>query len=86
MTKLNNRIKVFQDISAQLAGKEFFSNEKSVIVNGDSRDILSYIPNQSISLILTDPPYHSTKKDNIINDRAFKKDEDFLEWIEVYAK
>ncbi|MBR6495174.1 MAG: hypothetical protein IKT22_07960, partial [Prevotella sp.] len=28
MTKLNNRIKVFQDISAQLAGKEFFDTDK----------------------------------------------------------
>ncbi len=44
------------------------------------------IPDKSVSLILTDPPYHSTKKDNIVNDRSFKTDEDFLAWMEMFAK
>jgi DNA modification methylase len=37
----------------------FFTNE-SLIVQGDSLTLLKSLPDQSISLILTDPPYHST--------------------------
>lgn len=86
MTKQANRIKDFQDIATGLAQQEFFSNEKCVLVNGDSQKVLAFIPDSSVSLILTDPPYHSTKKENIVNDKAFKSDDDFIEWMEVYAK
>lgn len=44
------------------------------------------MPDDSVSLILTDPPYHSTKKANIVNDRAFREDEAFIEWIEKYTQ
>ena len=82
MTKQVNRNKDFHDIYTSLANQEYFSNEKCILVNGDSQKVLSSIPDSSISLILTDPPYHSTKKENIINDKAFKSDDDFLDWME----
>jgi site-specific DNA-methyltransferase (adenine-specific) len=37
-------------------------------------------------LILTDPPYHSTKKDNIYGDTAFREDAAYLEWLDAYAR
>jgi site-specific DNA-methyltransferase (adenine-specific) len=55
------------------------------ILNEDSLDVLKYIPNNSIGLILTDPPYHSTKKKNIVNDTAFSEDAEFLNWISKYV-
>lgn len=58
----------------------------AIIVNDDALNALRLLPDKSISLILTDPPYHSTKKDNIVNDRSFKTDEDFLVWMEKFAK
>lgn len=58
----------------------------AIIVNDDALNALQLLPDKSISLILTDPPYHSTKKDNIVNDRSFKTDEDFLVWMEKFAK
>lgn len=81
-----NRIEDFRNISARLADVQYCSSDRSVIVNGDSQTVLSAIPDQSVSLILTDPPYHSTKKENIVNDKSFKSDEDFLCWVEIYAK
>ena len=58
----------------------------AIIVNDDALNALQLLPDKSISLILTDPPYHSTKKDNIVNDRSFKTDEEFLVWMEKFAK
>lgn len=58
----------------------------AIIVNDDALNALRLLPDKSISLILTDPPYHSTKKDNIVNDRSFKTDEEFLVWMEKFAK
>jgi site-specific DNA-methyltransferase (adenine-specific) len=74
----------FQNIKSCFQGLDSFSIEKSVVVQGDSLSYLKLIPTASISLILTDPPYHSTKKDNIANDKAFVSDEDFIKWMKQY--
>lgn len=58
---------------------------EAIVAGGDSVELVRKLPDQSVSLILTDPPYHSTKKANITGDRAFQEDEEFLEWIESYA-
>ncbi|MGB7161350.1 MAG: site-specific DNA-methyltransferase [Tepidisphaeraceae bacterium] len=39
-----------------------------------------------MSLILTDPPYHATKKEKIYGDTSFAKDEHYLEWMAEYAR
>ena len=77
---------VFNNIESQFSTKNCFSDNKSLVINGDSIDILKEIPTHSISLILTDPPYHSTKKNNIINDKSFGTDNEFVNWIEEFAK
>jgi len=59
--------------------------ETSLVCHGDSLELLRSLPDHSVSLLLTDPPYHSTKKGNIYGDRAFQEDENFLEWMEAYA-
>jgi adenine-specific DNA-methyltransferase len=43
------------------------------------------MPSHTISLILTDPPYHATKKDNIYGDTAFEEDQHYLDWMAEYA-
>ena len=40
-------------------------------------DVLSRTPSNTVSLILTDPPYHSTKKSNITGDKSFQEDISF---------
>lgn len=57
----------------------------AVVVGGDSLTSLASVPSDTVSLILTDPPYHTTKKGNIFGDKAFEEDEHFLEWMEKYA-
>ena len=68
--------------------KEFckYSNDVSCNLAGDSLEVLKKIPSGSISLILTDPPYHTTKKRNIYGDTFFREDADYLSWIAEYAK
>lgn len=61
-----------------------YNNSNSLVAHGDSLELLKLIPNNSVSLILTDPPYHSTKKDNITNDTAFENDELFLDWMNSF--
>lgn len=76
----------FSRIKMALNTCTYYSNDDVVVVNDDSLNVLGLIPDHSVSLILTDPPYHSTKKDNIINDKSFSTDEDFLIWMECFAK
>lgn len=76
----------FQKIKEVLHSCIFYADDKSMVFNDDAIKILRLIPEHSVSLILTDPPYHSTKKGNIINDKAFSSDEDFINWMELFAK
>ena len=57
----------------------------SILLGGDSLELLKLIPDHSISLILTDPPYHVTQKKNIYGDTQFKKDTSYLEWMAQFA-
>lgn len=80
-----NTQKVFNEI------KEIYSEtdkggDSVVILEGDSINLLKKIPDHSIALILTDPPYHSTKKKNIIGDTSFSKDNEYIDWMRSYAK
>ena len=58
----------------------------SILAEGDSLELIRLIPDKSISLILTDPPYHATKKKNIYGDTHFEEDKHYLEWMKEYAK
>ena len=81
-----NRKIDFQKILEGVKKTHHYHNLRSLAIKGNSIDILKNIPDHSISLILTDPPYHSTKKKNIYGDTSFKEDEHYLEWMYQYAK
>ena len=68
----------FQDLKNNLSKESIYSDDDAIVCEGDSLEILKSIPNKSISLILIDPPYHSTKKKNIKNDTAFSNDDEFI--------
>jgi adenine-specific DNA-methyltransferase len=76
----------FERIRSALGQSIADETGSSLLCHGDSLSMLSKLPDGSVSLILTDPPYHSTKKENISGDRAFEEDANFLEWMESYAQ
>ena len=82
---MSNRKLDFQNIEIALGESVRASSTQAMLVEGDSLALLRQIPGQSISLILTDPPYHSTKKQNIYGDTAFEEDKHYLEWMTQYA-
>lgn len=57
----------------------------AILAQGDSLPLLRQVPSHTVSLILTDPPYHATKKTNIYGDTHFEEDVHYLEWIATYA-
>lgn len=57
----------------------------AVLAEGDSLELLRKLPDHCVSLILTDPPYHATKKQNIYGDTHFEEDRHYLEWMGQYA-
>lgn len=67
-------------------GSGDYSNERAVLLRGDCLERLKNIPDRSVSLILTDPPYHSTKKKNIYGDTFFQEDAEYLEWMGAVAE
>ena len=50
-------------IKKELADKISYQEENVIVINDDSLSTIKRIPSHSIALILTDPPYHSTKKE-----------------------
>ena len=85
MSHKKHRKVEFNNIVERLNGDILYKNDRALVIHGDSLEYLKKIPDNSISLILTDPPYHSTKKKNITNDKAFGTDDDFLNWIEQFS-
>ncbi|RYG98382.1 MAG: site-specific DNA-methyltransferase [Alphaproteobacteria bacterium] len=71
----------FRAILAALSAEARLSAPEAIVAEGDSLDLLAKIPDGTISLILTDPPYHSTKKENIYGDTHFKEDSAYIEWM-----
>lgn len=61
------------------------STQHALLIEGDSLKVLKHFPDHSVSLILTDPPYHATQKQNIYGDTRFKEDNHYLEWMSQYA-
>lgn len=79
------RAEEFVAIARALGASVVGQTADSVVAMGDSLHLLEQLPDRSVSLILCDPPYHSTRKANIKGDRAFAEDEHFLHWIEMFA-
>lgn len=82
-----NTQKEYEDILSNFDSDNLYRpREDAAIVKGDSLELLKKIPDHSIALIVTDPPYHSTNKKNITGDTRFKKDDDFLNWMGEFSK
>ena len=79
------RAEDFDHLRVALQESIAHETDASVIARGDSLGLLAKVPDGTVSLILCDPPYHSTKKNAVYGDRAFQEDEHFLEWMEGYA-
>lgn len=75
------RDEAFANIARVLRGSIRLQNTDTLVAEGDSLELLRLLPDDSVSLILTDPPYHSTKKNNIYGDTHFEEDEHFIEWM-----
>ncbi|UXT51661.1 site-specific DNA-methyltransferase [Agrobacterium tumefaciens] len=82
----DNRSDRFRRVQSSLADETSYSTASTSLVLGDSLEILKKIPDRSVDLVLTDPPYHSTKKHNIVGDRAFDSDDEFLAWMNEYLQ
>jgi len=82
---MTTRQEQFEAIKNALHQSLHFSGDGAIVAEGDSLALLRAVPSHSVSLILTDPPYHSTKKQNIYGDTAFAEDEHYLEWMAEYA-
>jgi len=75
----------FQEIKRGLHPSLRACSPRALLAEGDSLALLRTLPRRSISLILTDPPYHATKKRNIRGDTAFSGDDEYIEWMAQYA-
>jgi site-specific DNA-methyltransferase (adenine-specific) len=88
MAKLDpilRRERDLQSIRSCFEADAVLSAPNAVVIEGDSLQFLRRMPSHSVSLILTDPPYHATKKAKIYGDTSFEKDEHYLEWMAQYA-
>jgi len=82
---MNSREQDFKRIKTAIEPKLILSVSNALVAKGDSLQLLRELPDHTVSLILTDPPYHVTKKRNIYGDTAFAEDQHYLEWLAEYA-
>lgn len=80
-----NRKREFAAIQAALEEQLCLKSDNALVAQGDSLAFLQRLPEHSVSLILTDPPYHSSKKENIYGDTAFEEDQHYLDWMKQFA-
>lgn len=80
-----SRLAAFDDCKKALKSRLVASTSDFLVVHGDSLELLEKLSPECVSLVLTDPPYHTTQKKNIQGDTQFKSDDDFLGWISAYA-
>ena len=66
-----------------------YKDDKGMLFNGDCLDIMKNIPNNSIDLVLTDPPYGidltPQRNGGKFKDTKIKND-DNLDWLDSYVK
>jgi site-specific DNA-methyltransferase (adenine-specific) len=84
-TLLESRDLDFKNILESVRLNVHSNTDDAMIISGESLNILRSIPDNTVSLILTDPPYHATKKKNIYGDTMFDKDNEYLAWMGLYA-
>lgn len=72
-------------ITSTLADAVVSTSDRFTVAHGDSLLLLKSLPDASVSLVLTDPPYHSTKKANIYGDKSFAEDDQYIAWMRSYA-
>lgn len=80
-----DRSRDFAAIRQSLKDAIQFKTPIALVAKGDALELMRKLPDKSVSLVLTDPPYHATKKDNIYGDTAFEKDEHYMAWMEEVA-
>jgi len=59
--------------------KPYYEDDAVTLYHGDALDVLAEIPDSSVSLIVTDPPFYRVKDEPW--DRAWDKPAAFLSWI-----
>ena len=80
-----NRRLSFEAILKATSSYKTMNCNDSMVIQGDSLDVIKSFKSQSIDLIVTDPPYHSTKKKNVYGDTNFPDDQQFLNWMLTHA-
>lgn len=82
---MTHRTSDFSAVKMALQQALRFSGDTAVVAEGDSLELLKRLPDHCVTLILTDPPYHATKKGNIYGDTHFEEDRHYLDWMNQYA-
>lgn len=78
---MSNKILDFNKIKKSVNNYSLKETDESLFILGDCLSVLKKIPSHSVSLIVTDPPYHVTKKKNIHGDTSFNSDDDYIRWM-----
>lgn len=83
---MTHRSTEFTAIVTALASATALNTDAAVLAEGDSLPLLRRLPDACVSLIVTDPPYHATKKHNIFGDTVFGSDEEYFAWLAQFVR
>ncbi len=63
-------------------GTPYYKTDLGAAYLGDSRDLLTRVPDEAVNLIMTSPPFALTRKKEYGNESA----EDYVEWFLDFAR
>ena len=78
------KVKLLMQIIESIDGLSIGAIAPNSIINGDCLEAMKLIPDKSIDLICTDPPYYKIKQEKW--DRQWKTATDFLNWLDAIAE
>jgi DNA modification methylase len=75
----------FQELITAIGKEPYYKDDACVIYHADNRDILPLIPDKSVDLVLTDPPYNGDLKYGAMTNDSRDWDE-YTRWLEILIK
>lgn len=85
ITLSTKEISAYAKQAVKLKSKEAINNLQNKIIYQDTFKAIKHIPDESIDLIVVDPPYNLTKVFSTTTFRECKNDE-YKEWLESWLK
>src|SRR6266516_3878589 len=69
-----------------IAEKPVYTTELGAAYCGDALDLIGRLPNGSVNLVVTSPPFALQREKEYLDRSGHKRQEDYVEWLGMFGK